>query len=40
MVVRAVNEEKERSIFNNFLEELGQKYAGLIKVDEENVKRL
>ena len=40
MVVRAVKEEKERSIFNNYLEELGQKYAELIKVDEENVKRL
>ena len=40
MVVRAVREEKERSIFNIYLEELGKKYADLITVDEENVKRL
>ena len=40
MVVRAVKEEKERSIFNNFLEELREKHAELVKVDEENVKRL
>ena len=40
MVVRAVREEKERSIFNTYLEELGKKYAELITVDEENVKRL
>ena len=40
MVVRAVKEEKERSIFNNYLEELREKHAELVKVDEENVKRL
>ena len=40
MVVRAVKEEKERSIFNNYLEELREKYAERIKVDEEKVKRL
>lgn len=40
MVVRAVKEEKERSIFNNYLEDLRKKYAEFIKVDEGNVERL
>ena len=40
MVVRAVKEEKEGSIFNYYLEELRKKYAELIKVYEGNVKRL
>ena len=40
MVVRALKEEKERSIFNTYLEELRKKYAEFIKVDEKNVERL
>ena len=40
MVVRGVKEQKGKSIFNHYLEELGQKYAERIEVFEGNVKNI